>query len=207
MTDTGTATVDFTWTPERLPGDGGRLFDSLKNDEGDYVCPWPNCGHISPGSAPQGIGRHMSAAHGWQGQRGQVRNPVPGHSSKEGIAASRKKPVKVRCIVQKDGHACGRMIRRDYLRQHLKQYHGLADADLPEAMAAVNRAMESQKPPKREPSPLAARKAKSPPLSAEEICQAVLTEVSPNGSIPINMIGHYQTWVAQTGEFLTLLLG
>jgi hypothetical protein len=44
-------------------------------------------------------------------------------------------------------------------------------------------------------------------LSAEEVCSAALEAIAPNGSIPINAIPAYNTWVEQTQAFFTYLLG
>lgn len=52
------------------------------------------------------------------------------------------------------------------------------------------------------------RKVNGPaPLAAADVCHAVLTELAPNGTIPIGAIGAYNEWVRQTEAFLAYLLG
>jgi hypothetical protein len=60
----------------------------------------------------------------------------------------------------------------------------------------------SDRPPRRtKPS------KDAPPLTADQICAAVLAEMAPNGSIPISALSAYQRWVESTREFMVILLG
>jgi hypothetical protein len=49
------------------------------------------------------------------------------------------------------------------------------------------------------------RNGSLPPLSANAVCETVLTEIAPGGSIPVAALAAYREWVDATQTFMKLL--
>ena len=170
--------IGFRWEPGP---DRKAAFDSLVVD-GKWVCPWPDCDWSS--SAPQGIARHMITAHGWVSPWSHQHSKRPKATPKRPTYPSEeKRREKVICPVPD----CGREINQGYVRQHLRDFHRYSGSKIKRIVDAE--AGTQQKP-----------------LTAQEICQTVLAEVAPNGSIPIEAIPAFNEWVYATETFLGRLM-
>ena len=181
----------FTWHPPSL---AGPVFASLKQDDGTYLCPWPDCGHISTG--PQGMGRHLTYRHHWQ-------SPLPPRSSHNKTRdAHRKHPSNVRKTekVTCDYNGCTRVMRQDYKRGHLRKFHHLPEATV-EAILNGTKPSTALVPSQRQPKDYIEM------LWADDVCQTILEQVAHNDVIPVAAVPAYLRWMKQTDEFLTALYG
>jgi hypothetical protein len=173
----------FQWQPGE---DRKAAFDSLIGDDGRYHCPWPNCGDTSP--APQGMARHMAYHHAWVSpwrHEHSRRKATPKATKRQAYPSEVARKEKIKCPAP----GCGREINRPYLRAHLRDFHRFNGTKIKRLLEVEAIAPSEQKP-----------------LTAQEICQTVLLEVAPNGSIPVDAIPAYNEWVYATEMFLGRLM-
>ena len=194
--------IAFRWTPSTTTGP---MFEELRNKDGDYVCPWPDCGHTTPGKSPQGIGRHLTYAHDWASPRPTRRSHNAARKTQERkkFPSDTRKVEQIICAYQ----GCGRSVRRDYLRNHLRHYHKVGQERLEAVLNGLLDGLDGDPttPGVKAARTRAARKAEPAPLSAKDICRTVLLEVAP-GQISIDALDAYLEWVDATEKFLAAVL-